>query len=202
MKNISWKSKMPWLGLLTALFFTTCGEDIEGTFYLSKKSLKYQIDTTITSFTMIDSHGITESFYMDNRHWYSTHHYFNEWGVDGTAFGEVFGVAYHSTVNDYFFSFTLRADTDHTDMEIEWNQTDRITYDIENEMVTYGPPADVQFLDSLLIADTIYRDIIKIDFTGLEDKIQENTPLTTYLSGTTGLIKFERADGIISSRIR
>jgi hypothetical protein len=184
------------------MMFASCGETIEGTFYLSEKAVKYQIDTTITSFTMIDDRGITENFYMDNRNWYATHHYFMEWGVDGNAFGEVFGVAYHSVVNNYFFSFALRADTDHTDMEIEWNQADLLTFDVNNEMLTYGPPAHIEFLDSLVIADTVYRDIIKIDFTGATGEIDQKTPLVTYLSGHTGLIKFERADGIVSKRLR
>jgi hypothetical protein len=33
---------------------------------------------------------------MDRNIWYTIHHYFSEWGTDGKASGETFGVAYYS----------------------------------------------------------------------------------------------------------
>ncbi len=120
MRPIRLTSKLAGLFLVAALC-CRCGGDLEGIFYLSDEARRYMIDTTIRSFHMVDNLGMTEAFYMDEWIWYRTHHYFSEWGSDGDAYGEAFGVAYLSSVNDYAFMFVLRAQVGYTEMEIEWN---------------------------------------------------------------------------------
>lgn len=187
--------------LLHLITLHGCGEKIEGTFYISEEAQRYQIDTTIYSFKMVDNYGITEEFYMDKHIWYTTHHYFSEWGVDGTAFGETFGVAYFSVLNDFFFMYVLRADVESTDLEIEWNQRDRFVYNFGTKKVTYGVAPLISFYDSLVIRNIIYRRIIEVDYTSKLSKIDYNTPVKTYISGDKGLVKFIRKDNVVFERV-
>jgi hypothetical protein len=178
-----------------------CGGDIEGVFYLSDEARKYQFDTTIYSFIMVDNYGIMEEFYMDRNIWYTIHHYFTEWGTDGKASGETFGVAYYSALNDYFFMFVLRAQVEYTDMEIEWNQRDKLVYNFRTKKVTTGVEPDIFFYDSLSVRNISYGDIIEIDYSDNINAIDMNTPVKTYISGEKGLIKFIRKDNIIFERV-
>ncbi len=92
--------------LFAIIVFYGCeGDKIEGTFYLSDQARKYQIDTAM-SFKMIDNHGITEDFYIDKYIWYSTHHFFSDYG--NGIIDETFGVAYYSSINNYSFMYVLR----------------------------------------------------------------------------------------------
>jgi len=175
--------------------------DIKGKFYISQNVRKYQIDTTISSFKMVDNYGITEEFYMDKNIWFKTHHYFNEWGSDCEAFGETFGVAYNSSLNDYFFMFVLRADVQDTDLEVEWNQRDRFDYNFGDKKVTYGVIPKILFYDSLVVRGKTYNDIIEIDYSNKINQIDDNTPVITYISGDKGLVKFIRKDNVIMERI-
>lgn len=178
-----------------------CGDKLEGTFYITDAARSYQIDTTIYSFKMVDNHGITDEFCMDTRVWYTTHHYFSEWGVDGTTFGETFGVAYRSVLNNFFFMYVLRADVENTDLEIEWNQKDRLVYNLGTKKVTTGVVPVVSFYDSLVVRSVTYRRIIDIDYTAKIDKIDVDTPVKTYISGDKGLVKFIRKDNIVFERV-
>lgn len=186
---------------LSFFLFVSCGNDIKGTFYISDEARKYEIDTSIYSFKMIDNYGITEEFYMDKNIWYTTHHYFSEWGTDGDAFGETFGVAYNSILNNYFFMFVLRADVENTDLEIEWNQRDRFVYNLEKKIFTDGVVPEISFYDSLVVRDITYKNIIEIDYSKVKNKIDINTPVKTYISGEKGLIKLVRIDNNILERI-
>lgn len=181
--------------------FSSCGDDIEGTFYISDAARKYQTDTNITSFTMVDNYGISDMFFLDQSVWYTTHNYFSEWGTDGKAWGETYGVAYYSSLNDFFFMFVLRADEDHTDLEVEWNQTDRMVYNLAKGKIESGTDADVKFYDSLAVRDIMYYDIIEIDYSDNINNIDDDTPVITYISGDKGLIKFTRKDDVCLERI-
>lgn len=190
---------------IVAAFFmliviNNCGGYIEGIVYLSDEARKYQIDTTIMSVKFIDNYGISEEFYLDKNIWYRTHHYFSEWGSDGEAWGETFGVAYNSTLNGFFFMFVLRADVENTDLEIEWNQRDRLVYNFETKTVEYGVMAKINFYDTLWVKGIKYYDIIEVDYTDNINEIDYDTPVKTYISGNKGLIKFERKDNIILER--
>ena len=186
--------------LIVFVLTNNCGGDIEGVYYISDEAREYQFDTTIYSFKMVDNHGITEEFYMDQNIWYSTHHYFSEWGTDGKACGETFGVAYYSVLNDYSFMFVLRAQVEYTDMEIEWNQRDRLVYNFKTKKVTTGIEPGILFYDSLSVRDITYGNIIEIDYSYKIRDIDINTPVKTYISGEKGLIKFIRRDNIIFER--
>lgn len=187
--------------LIILIIFNNCGGDIEGTFYISDEVRKYQIDTTITSIELIDNYGISEAFYLDQNIWYTTHHYFNAWGTDGDAWGETYGVAYHSTVNGFFFMFVLRADVENTDLEIEWNQRDRLVYNFGTKAVESEVKAKINFYDTLTVRGVTYHDIIEVDYTDKTNETGYDTPVKTFISGNKGLIRLERKDGIILERI-
>lgn len=187
--------------LIIFILISRCGGDIEGVFYIADEARKYQIDTTVYSFQMIDNNGITEEFYMDRNIWYSTHHYFSEWGTEGDASGETFGVAYFSSLNDYFFMFVLRAQVEYTDMEIEWNQRDRLVYNFKTQEITTDIKPKISFYDSISVRNISYGNIIEIDYSDQINNIDRNTPVKTYISGEKGLIKFILKDDIIFIRI-
>lgn len=182
------------------LIFNSCGRELEGTFYIDDEARKYQIDTTITSFKFVDNFGISEEFYIDRNIWYKTHHYFSEWGIDGKAWGETFGVAYNSAVNDFFFMFVLRADVENTDLEIEWNQKDRLVYNFSTKDIETGVEANIKFYDTLTVRGIKYQDIIEVDYTDKINEIDNDTPVKTYISGNKGLIKLVRKDKIVLER--
>lgn len=187
--------------LVLLMVCSSCVETLKGTFYLSDEARAYQIDTTITSIKLIDNFGISEEFYLDNSVWYSTHNYFHEWGTDGEAWGETYGVAYSSTVNGFFFMFVLRADVENTDLEIEWNQKDRLVYNFGTKMVESGIIAKIRFHDSLTVRNISYRNVIEVDYSDNINAIDIHTPVKTFISGNKGLIKMERKDNIILERI-
>jgi hypothetical protein len=200
MKHIQLTIKLISVFILPILL-NSCGGDLEGTFYISDEARKYQIDTTITKMQFVDNFGISEEFYIDQNIWYITHHYYSEWGTDGEAWGETFGVAYNSTVNGFFFMFVLRADVENTDLEIEWNQRDRLVYNFGTKAIESGVNANIKFYDTLTVRGIKYQDIIEIDYTEKINEIDNDTPVKTYISGNKGLIKFERKDKIILERI-
>lgn len=181
--------------------FNNCGGDLKGTFYISDEARKYQIDTTITSIKFIDNYGISEEFYLDQNVWYASHHYFSEWGSDGEAWGETYGVAYNSSVNRFFFMFVLRADVENTDIELEWNQKDRLVYNFSTKNVESDVKATVHFYDTLSVRGIKYYNIIEIDYTETINEIDKDTPVKTYISGNKGLIKIQRKDNINLERI-
>lgn len=190
------------LTLITSLFILyDCNGGIEGTFYISDDAKKYEIDTTITSITFIDNYGISESFSLDNKNWFSIHHYFSEWGTDGDAFGETYGLFYTSTVNRFFFMYVLRADVDYTTLEIEWNQKIRTVINFNTKQVESGEYASISFSDSLIVNGIKYQNIIELDYSDNLDAINDITPVKTYISGNKGLIKFSLKNGVTFERI-
>ncbi len=189
------------LFVLIVLFLNNCGEDITGTYYISDEAKNYEIDTTITSINFTDNNGLSESFSLDQDTWYTTHHYFTEWGTGGKAFGETYGLHYTSTVNRFFFMYVLRADVGYTKLEIEWNQTNRSTYNFSTKQVESGIKGKVTFCDSLEVKGVIYRNIVEFDYADNSNAIDDDIPVKTVISGDKGLIKFSRKDGVIFERI-
>lgn len=179
----------------------SCGDKIVGTFYLSEEALNYEIDTTITSFRMVDNYGITEEFYLHSDSWGTNYKYLHEWGVDGNAFGETFYVKYYSVLNDFSMTYVLMADVDHSELEVEWGYKDFVRYNFDKKKVVHGTKAKVMFYDSLRVKDNTYGRIIEIDYTDVKDKISEDTPVRTFISGERGLIKFTLKSGITFERI-
>ncbi|MDR2009391.1 MAG: hypothetical protein LBQ22_02790 [Bacteroidales bacterium] len=185
------------LFIIVILGFSSCNNDLEGTFRLSDEAQKYLIDTTIISFRMEDNYGISEEFYQSNI-FYQTHHFF--YPLED-AFLENFGISYSSSINRFYFMYVLRADTDHTSMEIEWNQKDMFTMNLNTKEITYGVVPKVSFCDTMTVRNTNYYNIIEIDYTDNINKIDKDTPVKTYISGNKGLIKFIRKDGVILERV-
>uniref|UniRef100_UPI0032169DAA hypothetical protein n=1 Tax=uncultured Draconibacterium sp. TaxID=1573823 RepID=UPI0032169DAA len=185
---------------IALVFFSSCGDKIKETFYLTDEAKRYQIDTTITSFNMVDNYGITEEFYVDESIWYTTHHYFSNYGNGITD--ETFGIAYFSSLNDYSFMFVLRADIEDTDLEVEWNQKDRLVYNFGTQEVESEIMGEVSFYDTLTVKGVKYENIIEIDYSKVKNKIDTDTPVKTYISGDKGLIKFIRKDNITMERVQ
>lgn len=186
--------------VITACIFS-CGEKIEGTFYLTDEARKYQIDTTIKVIKMVDNFGISEEFNLDKHNWYHVHHYFNEWGTDGEARGETYGVAYNSVLNRFMFLMVMRAGYNDCSLEIEWNQKDQLNYNFKTKQVYYEIKPELSFYDTLTVRGVKYNNIIKVNYTDVIDEIDDNTPVITYISGDKGLIKLVLKDNIILERL-
>lgn len=190
------------LFLAILLFLQSCDNDLEGTFLINEQASVYKTDTTIYSFKMIDSYGITDEFYQSS-FWYSTHNYLSDLG--DKAWYESYGIAYESSLNNYYFMLVMRGDIEHSDLEIEWNQKDRICYEFGGSgslSINGSPGLMLSRYDTLKVNDVLYYDILEIQLSASAlSKIDINTPVRTWISGSTGLIMFERKDGIISKRI-
>lgn len=183
-------------GLTMFFFIVSCTPDEpEGIFNLSEEAQKYKIDTTITSFQMVDNNGITEQFYLNNHNSY----YHEPWE---NGFLEIYSIEYSSVLNNYNFDVNLRADDISSTLTITWNYFDYFGYDFKDTAI-YGEPTlpIVKFYESIQIQNTTYFDIIEIDYANKINKIGDKTPVKTYISGTKGLIKIIRKDGIILERI-
>ncbi|WP_456376488.1 hypothetical protein [Lutibacter sp.] len=170
-------------------------DEPEGIFSLSQEAQKYKIDTTITSFQMIDNNGITEQFYLRNYLSY----YHEPWE---NGFFEIYSIEYSSVLNNYNFNIELRADDISSTLQINWNYNDYLYYDFKTTEI-YGETTIpiLKFYDSIQIQNIIYYDIIEIDYTNKVNKINSKTPIKTYISGEKGLIKLVRKDGNILERI-
>ncbi len=156
--------------------------DNEGMYYLADEARNYQIDTTVTSFKMIDNYGITEEYYMDGYQNQKHHYYYQGAGW----YGEIFDVTYRSVLNDYFFMFSLRALFGDTELWFEMNQQDIIIYNFNKRKVTSDITPAIHFYDSLLVKGIKYDYIIEIDYSDQMDDLYENTPVKTYISGDKG----------------
>jgi len=175
---------------------TSCTTDTpEGTFSLSEVAQKYKIDPTITSFQMIDNNGITEQFYLNN---YLS--YYNEPWKNGLF--EIYSIEYSSVLNNYNFNIELSADDISSILHISWNYNDYLYYDFKTTEIDGEATIPIlKFYDSIQIHNTTYYDIIEIDYTNKINKIDNKTPIKTYISGKKGLIKLIRKDGNILERI-
>lgn len=180
---------------LLFLIISCTPDEPKGTFSLSEEAQKYKIDSTITSFKMIDNNGITEQFYLNN--YYSYYH--EPWE---NGFFEIYNVEYSSVLNNYNFGIHLSSDDISNDLTVNWNYKDYLYYYFETTE-TYGDPTTpaIKFYDSTQIQNVTYFDIIEIDYTNSTNKINDKTPIKTYISGKKGLIKIVRKDGNILERI-
>lgn len=189
------------LVLISAIVvFQSCGGDLEGNYLINKEASVYKTDTTLYSFQMIDSYGITDEFYQSNI-WYSTHNYMSDWG--DKAWYESYGIAYESALNYYYFMIVLHGDIECSNMEVEWNQMDRFNYSFGRLALDHNGEAGIKvsFFDTLTVNGVLYHDIMEFDLSLSKSKIGRNTPVRTWISGSVGLIMFERKDGIVSKRI-
>jgi hypothetical protein len=180
---------------LLILVVSCIPEEPEGTFNLSEEAQKYKIDSTITSFQMIDNNGITEQFYLSN--FYSYYH--EPWE---NGFFENYNVEYRSIINDYTLRIHLGADDISDDLNINWNGNYYVYYYFDSGE-TYGDPLtpDIKLHNSIVVQNVTYFNIIELDYTNNITKIDDKTPVKTYISGTKGLIKLIRKDGNILERI-
>lgn len=182
--------------LLLLFLIGSCTPDEPiGVFNLSQKAQKYKIDSTITSFQMIDYNGITEQFYRNNYISY----YHEPW--EG-GFFEIYSVEYKSVLNNYNFGIDLRADDISNSLHINWNYNNYLDYNFETAEI-FGEPTkpSITFYNSTQVQNVTYYDIIEIDYTNNINEIDDKTPVKTYISGTKGLIKLIRKDGNILERV-
>ncbi|MCL7755147.1 hypothetical protein [Polaribacter sp. Z022] len=170
-------------------------DEPKGSFSLSEEAQKYKIDSTITSFKMIDNNGITEQFYLNN--YYSYYH--EPWK---NGFFEIYNVEYSSVLNNYNLGIHLSSGDISNNLTINWNYQDYLYYYFETTETNGDPTTpDIKFYDSTQIQNVTYFDIIEIDYTNSINKVNDKTPIKTYISGKKGLIKIVRKDGNILERI-
>lgn len=175
-----------------------CVEDIEGEFYLSKDTDKYIIDTTITSMRLIDSYGITESFYVKQDYFSDDFLYLSDYG--NGIIHEYFSISYRSTLNNYLLDYVLRAGIDGTELIVEWNQNTRFQYNFKTKDISYDSFGTISFYNQLVINEIEYRDVLKIDYSNHLDKINNDIPVQIYFS-KKGLLKFILKDQNVVVRV-
>ena len=142
---------------LLILVVSCIPEEPEGTFNLSEEAQKYKIDSTITSFQMIDNNGITEQFYLSN--FYSYYH--EPWE---NGFFENYNVEYRSIINDYTLRIHLGADDISDDLNINWNGNYYVYYYFDSGE-TYGDPLtpDIKLHNSIVVQNVTYFNIIELN---------------------------------------
>lgn len=191
-------NRLTWLLFFTILvgniFTSCCSNEIHGTFYIDDEARKYMPDTTIRHFKMLDQNGITDGFYIDETTWYKTHIYMSEWGsanrCGDASFSETFGVAYSSTMNGVFMMIVLRANPEGTELELEWNQTDRVNYNFLTKEISSEKKPSIQFIDNMEIKGKTYTKVILFDFRNILQQISYGTPKQIYIAEKYGLIKY------------
>lgn len=197
-------------------------ENVEGKeYYISGDVKKYTFDVTKTSFQMSDNVGMQEKFHISTNRTYNgqipTYYYFEPVvcsGIyTGTAYFENFGVSYQSVLNSYFFRYIITGGFE-TQLTIKWSEdvydfntrtfldNNRFEYNFKTKKVTSKVKPDVNFYDSINVKDFVYQDVIEIDYSDVKDKIDENTPVKSYFSGKSGLIKIMLKEGIVLERIQ
>lgn len=195
---------------------------IEGkTFYIASEAKKYMVETTETSISMVDNVGLKETFKIEKGGLHDlqapTFIFFEEFkgtgNFSGTASAKIFGVTYKSVMSQYYFKFSLTSKID-TKLEIDWctdtydfssgswEDNNRFEYNFNTKKVCSKLKPKVVFLDSLRVKNITYQNVIEIDYSGLKNKISENTPIKIYFAGKTGLIKFVPLEGIEVERIK
>lgn len=177
-------------------FIVSCIHDEpQGVFDLSEDAQKYKVDSTITSFQMIDNNGIKEEFYVND--FYSYYH--EPWE---NGFFEIYNIEYTSTLNNYSLRINLNADDISSSLTINWNHNNYSYYYFDTNEI-FGDPVNpiIKFHNSIQVQNATYFNIIEIDYTNNIKKIDNKTPVKTYISGNKGLIKFIRKDGVFLERI-
>jgi hypothetical protein len=216
-------NKLSYLLLLTVvLTYSYSCTDIEGkTFYIAGEAKKYMIESTETSIIMEDNVGLKETFHIEKGGLHNsqspTFIFFEEFkgsgGFSGIAFAEIFGVTYKSVMSQYYFKYSLTSEID-TKLVINWcldsynfsssswEDNNRFEYNFNTKKVSSKLKPKVKFLDSMVVNNITYQDVIEIDYSSLKDKINENTPIKIYFAGKAGLIKFVPLEGIEVERIK
>jgi hypothetical protein len=175
-----------------------CGCDSEKEMYQTAEiASKYQMNTRIESFKMVDSYGMTDKFYIGN---YDNRITLVYTGTLYSANYRTVGADYMSTLNGYFFTFTI-AISDNVILNMGWNRRNGFEYDFITGKVSGNIVPVVSFYDSLTVKGVTYQDIIEVDYSNRISDIDNNTPVKTYISGAIGLIKFIRKDGVVAERI-
>lgn len=184
--------------LITSCFISvvsSCG-DVKGTFYLMDDVNAYMIDTTSVPQYFMSQDSISECFTY-NPVYSGTHHYFMEWGMDGDAWGEMFSMHLHSSLNSYRFEYTLWAGTDDTDLLLDWGGKYFYYSFMEKKITSHNVACDINFQDSILIDNTIYYHIIEVNYS--EDD-SPDMPQDLIISGEQGLLRFSFANGVVYTR--
>ena len=217
-------NKLSYLLLLTVVltYSYSCTDNIEGkTFYIASEAKKYMIETTETSIRMEDNVGLKETFHIEKGGFHNlqapTFIFFKEFngsgGFSGTALAEIFSVTYKSVMSQYYFKYSLTSEID-TKLEIDWcldsynfssrswDENNRFEYNFNTKKVSSKLKPKVKFVDSMVVKNITYQDVIEIDYSGLKDKINENTPVKIYFAGKAGLIKFVPVESIEVERIK
>ncbi|MFT6814744.1 MAG: hypothetical protein ACJAZ3_000637 [Sphingobacteriales bacterium] len=199
MKPIQLLSKIPYL-LLLLVFLTSCKEKEIKTIYLSNKALDYRIDTTISSFLMIDTNKISEEFSLVQDIFGNYQHQFiSDLGHDVNL--EIFKIEYLSAVNNLHIDYIFLASEEYTEFQINWNRKDLLTYNFDDKKVISGISPKVTFIDTMTVKGVTFNKIIEIDYSDKVNQIHSATPIITYIAAGKGLIKLVLTNGHVLERV-
>ena len=202
MNNLWLIIKITLLLSVSIVLGSCCKSDLHGTYTFDSLAKQYILDTTITSFTMIDNKGFKESFVSGE----GNHTSFYQGGdLDrcGVEFlMQTFSLSYVSTVNNYTFEYHLSAALDDNGPRIDifW-YSHRKSFDISFYPETgetysgYENGHELTNLESMTVQGKVYHNVMKVKLWDSEDT------WTLYIARPEGLIKLVRPDGIYSERL-
>jgi hypothetical protein len=186
--------------ILLGLFIlgSCCKDVITGTYLIHDDYRKYIVSDSFATFNMVENNGISEGFF--SKPYISVH----QWSADskcGEGYStEYFQMTFQSTINRFIFDYKISGDWDGTSLQLEWNQKDRVNYNFIDKTFQTEITPFVNIIDSVLVNNYYYSDVILVNYSSVLSQISSTTPLKIYLAPTIGLIKFETQQGIIFER--
>jgi len=198
-------------------------ENIEGNrYYIDANSRKYMIDTTITSFTMVNNNGKTEKFKLDKyislevpKQWYYYFEpFFGGGQLSGKAYAETIGVSFKSELYEYNFGYCITGSIFETKMNVDWRpvvfdreknnvvESNSLEFNLISKKVTSYFKPKVTLHNQLEVQTVTYKDVIEINYSGMEKHIIPETPRIAYFAGKYGLIKLVKQDGTVLERVK
>ncbi len=187
---------------ISIMLSSCCKSDLHGTYRFDSFARQYMLDTTITSFPMIDNLGFKESFISSGGNYISFYH-----GGDLDRCGvqflmQTFDLSYASTINHYTLHYHISAAVDDNgpSININWYNNNK-SFDISLYPKTgetysgYENSYTLANLDSMAVRGKVYHNVMKIILWDSEDT------WTLYIARPEGLIKLVRPDGIYSERL-
>ncbi len=178
------------------LYLTSCCKsDLHGDYLLDTLARKYVLDTSVKSFDMVDSRGFRESFTGSGSYSFYEGGNIDRCGVQFRM--QMFSAEYISSVNRYYFGYTVWAGTGQDEaprLWIHWNNDLFLDYDLQTKSVlNEDGQVRVKMLDTLSVQGQRYTDVLEVDFF--------SQGWILYIAPPDGLIKIVRPDGIYSERV-
>lgn len=208
--------------LVLAAGLSSCGDDFalkKEKHYVEEEHKNWLTDDSPGAvFIMQDNNGISSEFKMFSS---SSSMRQSESAVlfipTKKTYFESFSQVYHSSFNKNF-SVSLYAYTDYDEIRVQlgkvyfaWHfetkRIDRLGVKDESIFTIYDDPSQdpgihstVEFLDSLLVNNTLYTDVMHFKLADLEEEWKDKTVTEFYIAKHYGLIKYALANGLTYER--